>query len=350
MRRAILVVFLLAAGCTAPPDDGPAPPPTAPAPTILETLNSIPTPTFDRVAAVTRWESFVTQYGKRDWRLPHNEMAAKFLAAELEGAGYEADVIAMPSSFGPSQAPIPADMYIVRGVLQGKNDSHRFALVAHYDTITTTGQGAYDDGAGTMAQLEICKLLAAQKAILNHTVECLFFDAEEAGLKASKAFVAEYQANPHRGYVYDLAFGYDMTGINWPGHEWNLFAMIGTQSENLTDLGDPFHNFLDVAYDQFLETGPLPGAAQGIQVLDVHDRNSDEQNFKKADIPVVRFAGGRNAADYPMYHQPGDTIPYVYYFVGGRPNFEKGIEAVVLTSYYTILGFDAYDPWNLPMA
>ena len=79
---------------------------------------------------------------------------------------------------------------------------------------------------------------------------------------------------------------------------------------------------------------------EGVEVLDVHDRNSDEMNFKRAGVPILRFAGGRNAADYDQYHKPLDTVQHVYDVAGGRANFEKGFATIVEASYATALAFD----------
>lgn len=350
----LLIVGVILAGCvdpgqpasTSPADSSP---PLTPAQVVLPVLESIPVPDFDRAAAVGRWESFLTTYPKRDYLLPHNTLASEFLRSELQTAGFDTEILTYP--FTSAVPLLPAEVRVIRGTLAPpSNSTHRLALVAHYDTITTTAQGAYDDGAGTMVQLEICKLLAAQKDRLQHGIDCLFFDAEEEGLVASRKYTDWYNQTPDRGFTYDLVFGYDMTGLNWPGHSWDLYAMIGTQHDALQELTEPFHGFLELVLHAFYENNVTAGAKEGIDILDVHDRNSDEQSFKRYGIPVVRFAGGRNAADYPMYHQPADVVPYVYDFAGGRPNFELGFEAAVLASYYTILGFDAFDPWNLPTA
>lgn len=318
---------------------------------ILSVLTGLPAPAFNPGDAVTHWEEFLLAYPKRDWLLPHNQGAAEYLSDTLAGYGFATEILTFPATAAaPAPLSAPVDVKVVRGVLEGADPAHRLALVAHYDTVTETAQGAYDDGAGTVAELEICQLLSKARPLLRHTIECLFFDAEERGLVASRAFTDWYRAHPDRGFEYDLVFGYDMTGINWPGHDWKLFAMIGTQHDDLAHLTAPFDDFLRVTLHEFLDPAVLPGAGTGIEVLQVHDRNSDEQSFKRIGIPVVRFAGGRHAADYPMYHQPLDTTLYVYQFVGGRANFEKGFGAAILASYYTILGFDAFDPQNLPTA
>lgn len=357
MSRLLLpaLAFVLVAGClqAATPGIGPKGHLDVRA-AVLGVLTGLPAPKVDASATVSEWEAFVDTYPKRDTLLPHNQGAGDYLAAELAKAGFRVDNLYYPFEYrGPLPVPLdlPTQVRAIRGTLEGKDLTHRVALVAHYDTVTATAQGAYDDGSGTMMELSICRTLAAAKAVLHRSIDCLFFDAEEQGLVASRAYATWYAETKDRGFAYDLVLGYDMTGINWPGFApWNLYAMIGTQHPDLAVLTTPFHDFLDLDLHEFLAAGPLPGADEGIRILEVHDRNSDEQSFKKIGIPVVRFAGGRNAADYPMYHQPGDTVPYVYTFAGGRPNYEKGVNAIVVSSYYTILGMDAFDPWHLPTA
>ena len=90
-------------------------------------------------------------------------------------------------------------------------------LVSHYDTQTATVHGAYDDKSGVAAQFHICKALA--QLPMNKTLACVFFDAEEQGLIARARYVEDIQDETDE-YVYDHVLGYDMTGINWPGHDW----------------------------------------------------------------------------------------------------------------------------------
>ena len=87
-----------------------------------------------------------------------------------------------------------------------------------------------------------------------------------------------------------------------------------------------------------------------MEVLDVHDRNSDERRFKEAGIPIYRFAGGRNAADYPQYHMPMDTVEFVYDFAGSKANFQAGFSTIIEASYHTILVLDAFSPETLQAA
>lgn len=307
-------------------------------------------PPIDAMSAVDRWERFIYDYPKRDWRFPHNEQAAQFLTAELEAAGYQTRVLeftvrgALVNAGGVSHLT-DAPAKVIWGSRAGAEPSRHFALMAHYDTVTVTTMGAYDDASGTMVELDACKLLAAVPT--RHTIDCFFFDAEERGLLASKAFVEAWHKGQFGDFGYDMAFGYDMTGINWPGYKaWDLYAMVGTQTRgrpDLENLTDPLHAFLEITLRRFLDEGPAPGARDGVTIVDVSDRNSDEQSFMRAGIPVVRITGGRNGADYPQYHGPLDTPSYIYQFVGGKDVFARGYAFAIEVAYYTILGLDRVD-------
>jgi Zn-dependent M28 family amino/carboxypeptidase len=201
--------------------------------------------------------------------------------------------------------------------------------VSHYDSQTATVMGAYDDMSGVAAEFSICKALA--HVPMERTLACIFFDGEERGLVASEHYVQDAVKDGDEGYVYDLVMGYDMTGLNWPGYStWKMYVMTGPVDDVPALV--PFANGL-------MHT-TLGYPDSGVEVLDVHDRNSDERNFKEAGVPILRFAGGRNAADYDQYHKPLDTVDHVYQTAGGRGNFEKGFATIVEASYTTALAFD----------
>ena len=54
----------------------------------------------------------------------------------------------------------------------------------------------------------------------------------------------------------------------------------------------------------------------------------------------MRLTGMRRAADYPGYHQPWDTVPFMEQVAEGRKNLEKGSENTLVSAYYTILALD----------
>lgn len=356
LALSLTVLLPILAGCLEEPLSETAtsdPVPANPKSELLSLLESLPAvEKYDRAKGVAWWENFVTTYDYRLWGTPKNLAAAQYLRSELAASGYQAEILSYRTTVAGTAAP--GDFLLVRGLKQGtESPDHRLVLVAHYDTVPMTAQGAYDDGSGVAIQMEICKLLA--KVPTNKTIECVFFDGEERGLVASAAYTADY-ARGGKDWIWDQAFGYDMTGLNWPGYStWKLYAMIGTDTKDLGEYTPGHQEFLNVTVYSFLgeRLGVKP---EGVEVLPKHDRNSDEQNFKRIGVPVVRFAGGRRPGEYPMYHQPLDTVPYVYSFAcgmctdlnRGKELFQKGFEMVVLVSYYTILAYDQYDPKGLP--
>ena len=331
----VLIVGGLAAGCFAPgaPDE---PPPGA---SLLPDLSDVPPPPIDTARARGWWEDFVRAYPERHAGTPTNIDASEQLAADLAEAGYEAKIlyfippgvrgVPVPVS-GPS--PVEQGIRVVVGVKPGSVQPERVvSWVAHYDSNQATIYAAYDDGSGTAVALELARALASYNN--SKTLMPIFFDAEEIGLVASQAFVEQAMAS--KEYAFDLVIGHDMTGVNCPGHEWPMYQFAG---ENFADVLVPIEEALytHLGYDW----GFGEDSKNCIVILDVADRNSDERRFKEAGVPVLRMAGGRKATDYPAYHMPNDTIEYLYAFMGGPENYEKGLRTVLETSYWNVVTFD----------
>lgn len=346
----LLAAFLCAtlaaaalAGCVGAP---PAPAPVAGA-SVLPDLADLVEPEMDTQRARMWWEDFVQNTPYRYAGTPTNIEASERLLADLEAAGYEARVFyyVPPSVSGvpvPVGGPSPAEAGIrtVVGIKPGETmPDHVVSWVAHYDSNRQTIYAAYDDGSGTAVALELARQLASYNN--SKTLMPIFFDAEEMGLVASEAFVK--QAMQSEEYKFDMVIGHDMTGINCPGHEWPMYQMVG---ENFQDVLLPIQEALyrDVMRIDYAlasaetETKDLPDAC--VVILDGHDRNSDERHFKEAGVPILRMAGGRKAVEYPAYHQLNDTIEYVYEFVGGPENYEKGLDTILRASWWNVVIFD----------
>ena len=326
--RVLLLLVVTLAGCVA----------TEPQPTAAADDPPVqPSLAFDVGPAIDWWEHISTAYPKHDSFTPMNDDLRDHLVAELEAIGMDVEVRSY-QALPRDPAPPPVDNPVTEvnaivathaGAWAADRDGpeHRMGLVSHYDTQTATVHGAYDDKSGVAAEFHICKALMAVE--LNRTLTCIFFDAEEQGLIASERYVADIQDETD-DYVYDVVLGYDMTGINWPGHEWKMYVMTGPAEEVpwLQRLG------------QDIMHGQLGYPEAGVDVLDTHDRNSDERRFKEIGVPIYRFAGGRHAADYPQYHMPQDTVEYVYEYVGGRSNFEAGFQTIVEGSFHLAMALD----------
>lgn len=281
---------------------------------------------WDAAAGVDWWEDFAQGYPKRDALLPNNDLAAQHIAAGLTDAGLEATIVHYLPAPAPGAPMLPAGIHVVVGHKAGLGDpGHALALGAHYDTQAATIEGAFDNAAGTAMVFELCKTLAQEP--MQRSLLCLFFDGEEEGALGSEA----YLANPPEGSPdIDFYFGYDMVGINWPGYPtWKLYNWV--QAEYATDL----YPFVNATIHDV-----LGWPEDGAEAFDFNDRNSDEYNFIQANVPSVRFAGGRKAGDYDQYHKADDTVLHVYDLVGGRANFELGFGAIAQESYALALMLD----------
>jgi hypothetical protein len=329
----LLLLVPLVAGCLSPA------PAVAPAVSsyAAQLALGLPKIAWDAKASVDWWADIATNYAKHDSNLPTNQMLRQHLVDEMDELGFQVEVKAYPGAAQGQDLPAnPATpLYAVVATKAGTTSpAHRIGLVSHYDSNTMTINGAYDDMSGVAAEFAICKALA--KVPMNKTLACIFFDGEERGLVASQRYVDDVVKGGTAGYVYDFVLGYDMTGINWPatynGQDWPLYVMVG---ENVVP---ELYGFTGELLHQVLGY-PDPG----VTVLDRHDRNSDERRFKEAGIPILRFAGGRNAADYDQYHKPLDTVDHVYQVTGGRAEFEKGFATVVEASFPTLLALDRTD-------
>jgi hypothetical protein len=57
----------------------------------------------------------------------------------------------------------------------------------------------------------------------------------------------------------------------------------------------------------------------------------------------MRWTGMKTALDYPGYHQPWDTVPFMEVVAEGRENLELGTENTFNSAWYTTFIID-----NLP--
>lgn len=338
--RPVLAVLLAAgalAGCLSD-DGGPGD-----GLTLIERVTAGQPPIdWDVSAEVDWWEDIASNYPKHDSNLPTNAMLRERIVDDLEDLGLDVEVRAYQGSFQGQDIPQASatELHAIIATKQGTDlPDRRIGLVSHYDTQTLTVHGAYDDASGVAADHSVCKALA--KVELRRTLACIFFDGEERGLVASQRYVEDVVLEGDEGYVYDFVLGYDMTGINWPGHAWKLYAMIGMVWDRPGDDEPEVSPLYPFAQD--LLNGALGYPPEGVEVRDDSHRNSDERRFKEAGVPIIRFAGGLNATDYDQYHKPLDTVEHVYEVTDGRANFEAGFAAVVEASYATALALDRTD-------
>lgn len=304
---------------------------------LCDAINANVKDKVDGKAVVNWWEQFVDTYPGRQFRGKKNGEAAEYLRGQLEELGYETEILELEYK--------GRQVRVVQGLMSGEEKPSEYTVIgAHYDHVSATPSGAYDNASGVATVMSICTQLS--KATLRRSHACLFFDAEENGLWGSAAWVNRFVKQKSEDRKVVQMFGFDMAGINWPGKtEWPLNGTVGLPKAMRAKQMEPHATTIETVLLECVgdDIGMKP---EGLKILRYYDKSSDEISFMHGGVPIIRFFGGRKATDYPYYHKSGDTKDGVYKVAGGRESFEMGIEMAIKSSYYTILAFDLLDPYN----
>ncbi len=321
-------------------------------PTVAKTtpnfidLDTVPKPKITGAEIIGGLEELVNEYPAR-YNLPvvgptpNNIAVSEFLAKEAKGYGFKARILEFPGQTGG------APVRVVEAVKKGtKYPDEWIAFIAHYDTIASAGvtiQGAYDDGSGTNILRYFGK--AFSKIKTKRSIALLWFDAEESGLVASTAYV-NYLEEKQKDVEVVAGLGYDMVGIGYPAR----YCMCVYHGPHPADAGKalPIIDYVNFDYLKFPKGDGGPGAAAKWPIgtephvcsCGPNIRNSDESNFAEKGIFTLRWTGMRTAADYPGYHHPWDTVPFMELVAGGRKTLEDGTENVFKSAYYTTFVLD----------
>jgi hypothetical protein len=199
-------------------------------------------------------------------------------------------------------------------------------LSAHYDLegagVGSTVYGAWDDGAGTAAVLELAHTLSTWR--FPFSIVYVFFDQEEAGLVGSSHFAQKYVNDGKHDILADI--NTDPPGLNWPcGDATGPFVVKIIHELDKVDRKDPAKDrfsWLFAAIDAGLNATKVPAAARdydpGIPIVTANGfgltGSSDEVSFGKQGVanvflgsaPTTR-AGPAAALTYPL-HTPLDTL------------------------------------------
>jgi hypothetical protein len=304
-------------------------------------LDKVSKPDVTGAEIVAGLEDFVARFPLRQNTIgKDNVAAAQFLADEAKSHGFKVNVLEF-------QAGNPArTVRVVEAVKPGttKRDTW-LAFVAHYDTVAPDGlgmtvQGAYDDGSGTNFLRYFGKVFSKIKT--KHSIALLWFDAEENGLLASKAYT---EMLVEKGQKIDAALGFDMTGIGYPA-PYCICVYYGTIDDGAKAV--PLLEYVNYDYLKLPESDGGSGREQtwpfgvegGLCICGPNPRNSDEQSFAAKGYFTMRWAGMHDAADYPGYHQPWDTVQLMEQVADSRANLEEGTENTFLSAYYTAMVLD----------
>lgn len=309
-------------------------------------LDRFPKPKITGAEIIEGLEQFVDEFPTRPTGTETNAAAAQFLADEAKGFGFKSRVLEVETG-----NPTFPQVKVVEAIKRGTTKPDEWiAFVGHYDTALgsvplgggpATIQGAYDDGSGTNMMRFFGK--AFSKVKTNRSIVLLWFDAEERGLLASNAYAEMLEK---RGQKIKAVLGFDMVGIGYPAR----YCICIYHGPNPIDLATapPIIEYVNFDYLKFPEgdggpavTEKWPLGTEGhVCVCGPNIRNSDESNFAERGYFTIRWTGMRTASDYPGYHQPWDTVPFMELVAGGRDLLEQGTENTFKSAYYTTFVLD----------
>ena len=307
-------------------------------------LDKAPKPNISGKEIINGLEDFVSKYPLRHNGLPNNAASAEFLAKEAEGYGFKSKIYEIPGGTANART-----LRVVESVKRGTTKPNEWiAMVAHYDAVAPDGvgatiEGAYDPASGANMLRYFGK--AFSKVKTKRSIALLWFDAEENGLLASRAYVDQIMGKRRSSEIV-AAFGFDMVGIAYPA-PYCMCIYHGTNIPGDAELGVPIIDYVNFEHLKFPEGDGAPGQAMWPRGVEGHVcncgpniRNSDESSLAKAGVFTLRWTGMRRASDYPGYHMPFDTVPFMEMVAGSRENLEKGTENTFNSAWYTTFVVD----------
>ncbi|GLP97407.1 M20/M25/M40 family metallo-hydrolase [Paraferrimonas sedimenticola] len=174
-------------------------------------------------------------------------------------------------------------------------------VIAHYDHLGNQGRrvyfGADDNASGMAAALAIAQQVIQQEQ-RNHTVLFLFSDAEERGLKGSKAFVKQWPDLP-----INLVLNLDMVG-----RQYGNYRLAVTHSndpevkQKLVELRPNSASCFAFGQPRFSTTGSR---------ID-YSRASDHNSFSRYGTPWV-YVGGSQQPDWHTFRDTFERLDQEYF-------------------------------------
>lgn len=332
-RAIVLFVAALLSACVAPPAEEPTDasnPIRGEAPPWADRLRHAPPPVQDGATTVSLLEEFVANNPDRVTFTPGDPAAADWLverARKLLPSDWEVRLLEFPLAQDKTGTNIFRQARAVEAVRWGTTTPELSILWGgHYDSVAQAPTAAYDNGSGTTVSLAVAEMMG--RVPTNKTLRMLIFNGEEGAGHGSGGYTTHmWPANE----TVQLFIGFDMVGIGYPA------PFCQCTFSSLRGWDDLYVLMEDVLFD-FLK---LPRGDRAVQLHPNNPRGSDEGLITSVTgVPNLRWAGMELAADYPAYHMPDDTPETIYSTAGSRELYEKGIEVVLESVYYTILALD----------
>ncbi len=167
--------------------------------------------------------------------------------------------------------------------LPGRSED-KIIIGGHFDS-WDLGQGAMDNGLGVAQVFEVARLLKTHSPGNEHTIEFIWFDAEEFGLWGSRYYAEVADLDPVRAVV-NLDMVGEPIGVNAMGFD-GLVPVLEAYQENLGGW----------TFDRKVANKPWLG--------------SDHHPFVMKGVPTITYNAPIAADDVRYYHDLADTFDKV---------------------------------------
>jgi len=305
----------------------------------------------------------MTQFGYRKIDTQANIDAREWIADELESYGYEVEL----QNFSTDVCENCQNVVVT---IPGQLEDSWMVVGAHHDAIcyspppligqtypTCTSQGAYDDGTGSGALLELARVFSTWEGQPMHTWKLAWWDYEEwqgsnspeGGGKGSLHFVeSQIPAEVNVTYI-----NLDMFALNWPvptplasqlsGCDedfWTLYMFTSPVDDwsYYEDRGLEVNETME-ADALWLQThlkeinANLSHPTEWVRVIDDTKGNSDHYNFIMAGHAATWIRGQHqyiheegDTCEQTPKHAQTDSVTTVNQLAGGRANVESGLQ------------------------
>ena len=289
-----------------------------------------PTPVVSGQDTVSNLEYLTQAFQLRFSGSPKLRAAADHFYSTFAGLGLDAEMYFYP--WEVERRPLPLrtfiNLIVVCGFQRGTQAAGEWIVLgAHMDSVPQAIEGAYDDGSGTSALLEVAEGLSQFKT--RHTIVYCLWGGEEEGLYGSNHWVANEVTGRVRLYV-----NMDMAGLSWPA-PFNFTAFVGPDREE----GVAEHPGLVAALENITD-GELRYPREGnFSILEDPFGRSDHVSFWSLDAPTVFFFGADDI-EYPEYHSQEDTLATMERHAGSRDMLVAGFDTLVWEAFYLAVHAD----------
>jgi hypothetical protein len=249
---------------------------------------------FNAIQAYQYTQEFVTQFPKRVFGSFESREATGYLNNRLIKLGYTVEYFHFDGRIGKHKQ-------VGRNILALKNGKNPeiLAVIAHFDTATTTVQGAMKNGAAVGVLLELARVFANSPT--NRSILFIFSDGGEWGSLGAQDIAANYPERHRIAAVLSL----DHVSID------DLAAFQLEETGQMKGYAPPW---LRQLVKQAVEKQKMPVQFRS-GFREIRDRallisNSDQGPFLKAGIPAINL-GSRSSDPFrekAVYHSPYDTI------------------------------------------